>query len=296
MEKESQSRQAYLTQFWNEVCCPSPTTPLRSAIAGGLLNCLTLGEAIDLALAEPLPERRLREKLLKLLVERGQHEPSVVFDSAVENLIGAFVDSDYPRSETFAYFLERLCACMPRDGRRTIIETFLQSTQPRVRRRAYKLLLEDWTDEWKVAVEKAWAEWHESECALVIVEHFAPEYLVVHIDQLVDDLPDLASVGRLYLRACSNTPGLLRKLRQLDGITYAYVSARLSVPISSRVAGELLREHSLDGRLGILAWSLGRLGHWPLLVQLSKEVRGIEDRIQQQRLNFLAPATGRANA
>jgi hypothetical protein len=41
-------------------------------------------------------------------------------------------------------------------------------------------------------------------------------------------------------------------------------------------AKKLLKEYRNDARLGILAWSLGKLGHWNLLVDLSEEVEDIE--------------------
>jgi len=118
----------------------------------------------------------------------------------------------------------------------------------------------------------------------VIVDHFDVAFLVQHIERLAIDLNDGASVARLYLRACTVDAGLLTKLRKRDGITYAYVSARLSKSIPKRVASQLLRQYQQDTRLGILAWSLGRLGYWELVVKLSVDVATLEEEIHRRDL------------
>lgn len=46
---------------------------------------------------------------------------------------------------------------------------------------------------------------------------------------------------------------------------------------------KLLNEYRDDLRLGILAWSLGKFGHWNLLVDLSDEVEDIERKQQKEQ-------------
>ena len=46
------SRREYVVAFWKKSCSPSGTTSLRSAIAGGLLSCLSFDELLELLLSD----------------------------------------------------------------------------------------------------------------------------------------------------------------------------------------------------------------------------------------------------
>lgn len=130
---------------------------------------------------------------------------------------------------------------------------------------------------------KAWLTWRDRDAALLIVEQFESAFLVKHFEKLASDLDAVAGIPRLFLRVASEWPSALRQLRQSDGITYAYVCTRRSNAISLIEAKKLLNEYRDDPRLGILAWSLGKFGHWNLLVDLSDEVEDIERKQQKEQ-------------
>jgi hypothetical protein len=58
------SRQEYVVAFWKKSCSPRGTTSLRSAIAGGLLSCLSFDELLELLLSESAVDGRLRQKVV----------------------------------------------------------------------------------------------------------------------------------------------------------------------------------------------------------------------------------------
>ena len=273
------SRQDFVLRYWNQECSPPPTTPLRSAIVGGLLNCLSLTEIVHLIRDEVTMDDRLREKVLARLTDDVLNASSHV-SSIVQKLLKALEDNSHSKKSTAAYFLERLYDYLPSIRQRAIIYALLRSPQTITRKRAYRILLHNWHPAWKSEIQRLWNERHESECAIVIVDHFDPVFLVQHVEQLARDLDDKAQVARLYYRACTNDPGLLAKLRKQDGITYAYVSARLGTGISKGIARNLLRKYERDPRLGILVWSLGKLGQWDQLVEIATRV----DTIQKEML------------
>jgi hypothetical protein len=271
----SLNRQDFVLRYWEQGCSPSPTTPLRSAIAGGLLNCLSVAENIQLILADVIIDDRFREKILVRLIDEAINVPSQV-DSVVWKMLDALGDSSHTKKSSIAYLLERLYDHLPPIRQRAILQVYFNSPQASIRNRAYRILRRDWRSEWEHEIQSSWNKRHESECANVIVDHFEPTFLAQHIEQLSKDLKNDAQVARLYVRACTVDPRLLTILRKQDGITYAYVSARLGIGISKRVANQLLRKYEHDARLGILAWSLGKLGHWDFLVELSERVGAIE--------------------
>lgn len=278
------SRRSYLLHYWENVCCPAPTTILRSAIATGLLDCISLEQAIHLIVSDIAIDPRLREKVLTRIANEAASVPRKVYDSIVRWLLDTVASDPHRRKVTAAYCLEGLYDCQSPTARKAIIHAFLQSPQRGLRRCAYRLLQRNWQPAWRSEIQRCWEQWHDLDCTHMIVEHFDVEFLVNHINQLTDDLNHGADVARLYLRACSFDAGLLTKLRKLDGITYAYVSARLSKTVPKRVASHLLRKYREDTRLGILAWSLGKFGYWSLLVKLSKDVAALEEELSRKSL------------
>jgi len=198
-------------------------------------------------------------------------------------LLSVLATTPYPRKNSFAYLLQRLYWSMPLRERRTIIQSFLESKELGIRRRAYKLMHEDWSPSWIADLERSWYEWHDRQCACIVVDHFESIFLINHIDALAKDLNDGAYLSRLYIRVVPDKPRFLTKLRKIDGITYAYVAARLEKRISSKEARNLLQQYEFDSRLGILAWSLGRLGHWDLLTGFANNISEIEKRRSRRR-------------
>jgi len=129
---------------------------------------------------------------------------------------------------------------------------------------------------------KAWRAWRDRDAAHLIVDQFESAFLLKHLEKLASDLDSGAGIPKLFLRVASEGPSVLTQLRKCDGITYAYVCARLSKAISVLEAKSLLKKYKDDARLGILVWSLGKLGHWNLLVDLSEEVEDIESKQERQ--------------
>jgi hypothetical protein len=143
---------------------------------------------------------------------------------------------------------------------------------------------------------EAWRTWRDPDAALLIVDQFEIAFLAKHLEELATDLHGGAGMPKLFLRVAREWPSVLTQLRKSDGITYTYVRARLSKGLSVLEATRLLKEYKDDARLGILAWSLGKLGHWNLLVDLSEEVDGIEKKQQREHYERMevSPETIRA--
>jgi hypothetical protein len=174
--------QAYLLCYWKKSCDRKPTTPLRSAIATGLVNCLSGEDCLQLVVSGAEIDERLRERLLGRLCETVAGATQRLSDQVLKTLLDALATTPYPQKTTLAYFLERLYWSVPSQGRRNILKTFLYSPGRGMRRRAYKLMKEDWSPSWKSELRRCWEQWHETECALMIVERFELKFLIKHID------------------------------------------------------------------------------------------------------------------
>jgi hypothetical protein len=277
------SQPIYILHYWKKSCSKKPTTPLRSAIATGLVNCLSGEECLQLIVSRAEIDERLRERLIGRLFESVANGPQKFSEEVLQTILDALATTPYPQKTTLAYFLERLYWSMPSKGRRTILKTFLNSPKRGMRRRAYKLMREDWSSFCKLHLKRRWKQWHEPESALMIVDRFEAAFLAKYIDQLAADLNDGAYISRLYIRACEAEPSLWKKLKKIDGITYAYVAARLGKTLRKATARQLIQEYEYDSRLGILAWSLGKLGHWQLLTELANNIDLLEKKRRRRQ-------------
>ena len=277
-------KKQFFMSYWRERCYREPTTAVRSAIATGLVNFLSYHDCFDLITERGPIDERLRTRLLAQLFQTVKDAPSAESNRMVLDLLVRLEITPYPQKNTIAYLLELLYSAVSRHQRQRILEVFLDSEKRGMRRRAYKLMRDNWSSSFKPKLERSWKQWHESESALMIVDRFDPSFLVAHIDQLTRDLDDGALVSRLYLRASVADSGILKKLKRVDGITYAYVIARRGEKISVTMARQLMKRYEYDSRLPILAWSFARFGHWDLLVELANNVDVIEE--QQRRRRF----------
>jgi hypothetical protein len=275
-------RKEYVIRYFQEACASKPTTPLRGAILTGLVNCLSTADSFELLTRRGVRDDRLRRRLVDRLCESLDLEPGNS-SHVIDKLLSSLPITPYPQKNSFAFLLQTLYWSAPLKKRRTIIQSFLNSKELSMRRRAYKLMQEDWSPSWITALERAWHEWHDQQCACMLVDHFEASFLVNHIDELATDLNDGAYLSRLYIHAVPAKPALWAKLRKVDGITYAYVAARLGKRIRNKEARDLLEQYEYDSRLGILAWSLGKLGHWDLLTDLAENISKIEEQKRRQQ-------------
>lgn len=250
---------------------------LRATVLTGLIQCLSAADSLELLIGGEVKDERLRGRLLARLCD-CVHLELANSSHLIDRLLDLLATTPYPRKNSFAYLLQQLYWSMPQTERRTIIQSFLDSKEPGMRKRGYKLMHEDWSASWITKLECSWHQWHDQQCACMVVDHFEPVFLIIHIDELARDLNDGAYLSRMYLRVVPVKPTLLTKLRDIDGITYAYVAARLRKRISKKEARNLLQQYEYDSRLGILAWSLGNLGHWDLLTDLANNINEIETR------------------
>jgi hypothetical protein len=276
------SRQEYVVAFWKNSCSPVPTTSLRSAIAGGLLSCLSFDELLELLVSDSATDGRLRQKVLARAADAFDQLPATARRKAARRVLQLTMVTPYARRLTLEYLLELLYTRIPSPSRRVILRMFLESRMYRRRKRAYRMMRQDRRIRWKPMLAKAWRAWRDRDAAHLIVDQFESAFLLKHLEKLASDLDGGAGIPKLFLRVASEGPSVLAQLRKCDGITYGYVCARLSKAISVLEAKSLLKKYKDDARLGILVWSLGKLGHWNLLIDLSEEVEDIERKQQRQ--------------
>lgn len=249
------------------------------------MSCLSFDELFELLLSDRAIDDRLRQKIVERTAGTFAKLPAARRRTAATRLLQLTTATPYTRRVTVEYVLELVYPQVPSPTRGLILRMFLDSHMRSRWKRAYKMMRQDRRIRWKPLLAKAWRTWRNRDAALLIVDQFEGAFLVKHFDKLASDLDGTGGISKLFLRVASEWPSVLAKLRQYDGITYAYVCARLSTAITRTEAKSLLKKYKNDARLGILAWCLGKFGHWKLLVDLSEEVQDIERKQQREQYN-----------
>ena len=147
-----------------------------------------------------------------------------------------------------------------------IMKFLLDSRYAAGRRKALKLLPPKGVTRYGGHVERcAWGH-GDHVAVMLLINHYPPQYVHDRRQDFVRILDAPWSLARLYLRAAEHDRSRVSELSEIDGITYAYVKAKLEEPRSFREARDLVEQNRLDERLGLLAWAFSKMGLWDALV------------------------------
>jgi hypothetical protein len=120
-------------------------------------------------------------------------------------------------------------------------------------------------------IASVWHEHRDLIAAKLIIENFPPEFLELHFLELESQLKQRPKMRLLlYKRTFRVSSKYLPKLAQDDGITYAYICAKIGIVLSPQKAKRLVKRYSTDERVGILVWALGIMKHWEILAEMYK--------------------------
>jgi hypothetical protein len=226
--------------------------------------CLNPEERVDI-LVEALDEAHsIRDAVLRLVCNDMERSFARQHDTLFELLLNGLAVADAKGRQSIAYCLSRLVVNAPVDWKQKVQATFLDSRYKGMRRRAYKALARDLVLPFDSVVE-AWQRHGDAECAYLIVQHFPVRYLIEHYEQLRKQLPEHWQLSKLYLKLGEHDHSVLEDLRAIDGISFAYVRAKLERPLETAEAIELVDQCMEDERFGLLVWSLGQMGLWDAL-------------------------------
>ncbi len=117
---------------------------------------------------------------------------------------------------------------------------------------------------------------------LALITHYPVQYVHDRRQDFARILDAQWPLARLYLRAAEHDRRCVAELSKIDGITYAYVKAKLEEPLSLVEAQQLIEQNRLDERLGLLAWAFGKMGLWDALALIAEHAGEWQmERMQQ---------------
>lgn len=225
-----------------------------------LINCLSPSESCSM-LDTDFRDNKFREFLLKKIVSDSKEN----FERCHENLINLLISKanqpDFKKRDSCAYVLNTLYGTSPQQIKEQIIVSFLSSNLTVIRNRAYKILLEDWNDEFADTIFNLWTCHQEYYCQELIIKKFSADYLMSIYDEISNNLP-LNSLSKLVIKLAPYNNNYVFSVKEIDEITYLYICASLKLAVGEEEACRIVDNNYSDERLGLMLWSLGKLKSW----------------------------------
>jgi hypothetical protein len=255
----------------------------KYGLVHALVRCLSSEDAVTLFLRSVEVSTSARtgaiRKVCSDIVSGRLVDPTAV----ITTLMTRVGDCEPRRRESVAYCLLEIARACDSALRRQVQEFLGASRYIGLRRRSYKLYVEE-DGESRALLERAWRQHHDYEAAWLIVKTFSIPFLVDEKNALLKSLTEGWQLSRLYLRLAEAVPEPLDELLALDPISYIYVVAKRGIRPPIETVNQVLDLSLGDERLGLLLWSIGELGLWDVLDSLSHRLESIDDA---QRARFL---------
>lgn len=225
-----------------------------------LINCLSPSETCSL-LDTDFRENGFREFLLKKIAYDTKEDFERCHETLIDSLVSKINQPDFKKNDSCAYVLNTLYHTAPRQIKDQILGSFLSSRLSIVRNRAYKILVEDWNDEYSDTIYMLWNNYQEYYCQELILKKFSVGYLANIYEEISAHLP-LNSLAKLVIKLASYDNQYVFLVKDIDEITYLYICASLKISVDEEEASSIVDNNFSDERLGLLMWSLGKLKCW----------------------------------
>lgn len=260
----------------------NPEDLTTTGVVNAYCYCLSPAHSVQLLKRIIIENLNMRNVALKKVCKDMEtaflrkHENLIVF------LISEFEPSDPRKRQSLAYCLHILSNSAPPNVRHKVLGFLITSNYISVRRRAYRSLMEENAVPVDMVIT-AWQNYRDYECAWLIINKFSIQYLIENHVELSDFIQEPWRLSKLYLKIGAIQPKLLTKLKMRDGISYAYVMAKLSKNIPYKEALDIIENNLSDDRFGLLLWSLGQLKNRKALEYIEGQI----PKINQLRLDSL---------
>jgi hypothetical protein len=265
-------------QFINEVIDNDVEWEKRALISS-LIFCLSPEEACSFLDLEFLQQFDIRALVLRKIGTDIEDSIQPCHNLLIDQLINACNRLPYNKKNSCAYCLDYLYDYLPAELQNIVLDYLISSKYVGLRRRAYKKLSQDWTEVYQSVVADVWDKYADLECALLIVKHFQLSFVQEHFQELEEIIlkgPPWA-LPKLYLKVVPVESDKLKRLANLDEITYAYLCVKSNCPLTQEEALRIFEKNKADKRIGLLIWCFGRMGLWTVLANISKQGKEIEE-------------------
>ena len=258
-----------------------------NSILYALIRCLSLNEGLTLLHESYINDLALRDAVLYVLDDLEGKDREALIDSFSRGLIQDFAGIPANRRSSVFLCLGTLLNRVSDQVKHEIKVFLLSSKYAAGRRKGLKLLESDEVSRYRILIEQCSIQYGEYHASMLIVRRFSPEYVYENRQTLLRSINAPSAIARLYLRAAEFDSNCISELEEYDGITFAYVKAKRGEKIGKAKALSLLEEYRLDDRIGLLAWSFGKLGLWDVITKMAESFDDwTQERAQQLRERY----------
>lgn len=242
-----------------------------------IVKCLDEAQAAELLKEESERSTRLRDATLRKVTADIESGFAAFHRQLVEDLLERLQVAPANARQAVAFTLSSLLPSLPEDLKLAVVRAFVGSKYVGIRRRGYKALSRETVSASDI-VSNIWQSAQDQEAAWLAARLLPLSQLLEHRAEIEARLTEGWQISRLYLRLYEGDPSSLRGLLARDGISYAYVTAKLGKTLEASEARELAEKYAGDDRFGLLLWSFGEMRLWDVLKVLGEDLHRLHER------------------
>jgi hypothetical protein len=242
-----------------------------------IVKCLDPRQAATLLGDEAGHSTRLRDAAVRKVLADIEVEFAAFHRELVERLLEQLQAAPATTRQGIAFCLSTLLHSLPDDLKFSVVRAFTESRYVGIRRRGYKALSREIISSPDI-VRSVWLTSKDPEAAWLAARFLPMPQLLEHRAEIEAHLLEGWQISRLYLRLYEADPASLQDLLARDGISYAYVAAKLRRALVESEARDLAAKYAGDDRFGLLLWCFGEMKLWEVLKSLGEDVSALQQR------------------
>ncbi|MCF5889753.1 MULTISPECIES: hypothetical protein [Aeromonas] len=228
----------------------------------GALDASNTSRLLIHSISHNLYLRDLINRKIEFDIKDGK---GLLYEDLASKLLHIAKTSKYSVALSALISLSFLFSSLKTNTQLSILYFLTNSDRVVFRRKAYKLMLEHYHDDYKNILMQSWQSYQEIECCRLMIEQLD----AISLLQFRHDLCNKCNAGwlisKLYIKLGKAHPELLSELRHINSDAYCYCLWILNLKLPSVSAGELIdKSHEQS----FLIWCLGRLAEWDLIMDV----------------------------
>lgn len=243
----------------------------QSQLLSSFISCLDSNDTcsfLDLTFCQDYFLRRLILKKIGNDIEDGL---LACHKTLINNIIGSLNTLPNLKKQSAASSLAYLCDFLPENTQNEIILFLLGSKYIGVRKKGYKKVNKlNSANSW--LIEQDWKIYHDFDCARILIDYFPIKFLETNLGEIQEKVLGTSYLSRLFIRLTQHDPLYLIKLRNIDEITFVYVSFKTKNIVSEELAYSIFENNKHSERIGLLIWCFGKMKFWATLEKISSEM------------------------
>ncbi|HYX06467.1 MAG TPA: hypothetical protein VE912_07005 [Bacteroidales bacterium] len=243
----------------------------HSYLFNGYLQSLNPKQTVSVLDLNFDQDSRNRRYILGKIYEDADNKFESFHENLVYNLFTKFLELPYRKINSCGYSLSFLYPILPDYQKKDVLDFFLKNTYVSMRRRGYKILQDDWDNNFRSQIIENWHEFHDVEIAKIMINHFDIAFSKNYIKEFEDLLGDDWYIRKLYLKIASIDRSILDYIKTKDEVTYCYLMVKLDEKISEKESLNIYENNSNDERVGLLIWCFGKMKLWETLEIIEKD-------------------------